>query len=175
MIRKITVPKLSTNVEEVTITRWYRREGDPIAKGEPIAELTTDKASFDLESPVAGTLRRILADAKSTLPIGYVIALIGSPIEDLPDPAEANRKLLEKHRAHLGAAAKPAAPAGKAAAESASTAPHAAGGVIRATPAARRLAKEHGLNLAAVKASCPTLEILNEDAVRQHLTSIGKA
>jgi len=54
--------------------------------------MTTDKACFDIEAPRAGVVRRILADAKSTLPVGYIIALIGDPDDPLPDVSAANSR-----------------------------------------------------------------------------------
>ena len=67
MITKVVVPKLSANVQEVTITGWFRKEGDRIRKGDPLVEMTTDKACFEIESARSGVVRRILASEKSTL------------------------------------------------------------------------------------------------------------
>jgi len=156
MIRKIVIPTLSTNVEEATITAWLKKEGDTVRKTEPIVELTTDKAAFELESPCSGVLRRILAGKKSTVPVGYVIALIGGQDDALPDVAEANQRLLNKHR--QAAKARPA-PARRAAGPRA---------VVRATPAARRLAKECRADLAAVQTEV-NAEIVTEEMVRTYL------
>jgi pyruvate/2-oxoglutarate dehydrogenase complex dihydrolipoamide acyltransferase (E2) component len=154
MIRKITIPKLSTNVEEVTVTGWLKKEGETVRKGEPLAELTTDKAAFEFESPCSGIVRRILAEKKSIIPIGYVMALVGGPADPLPDVSDLNRRLIEKHRRAAGkkrpvptkgAPAKPAA--------------------VRATPAARRLACEHGIDLATVQSAFKT-EIVTAEMVK---------
>ena len=161
MIRKLTIPKLSTNVDEATVTAWIKREGDLIRKGEPIAELTTDKAAFEYESPCSGTLRRILAQRKSTIPVGYIIALIGDAADLLPDVAEANRRLMEKHR-QAGGRKRPLAVARAAG---------AAKPVIRETPAARRLAREFEIDLATIETKA---DVITEEMVKRHLTQARK-
>ena len=161
MIRKITVPKVSTNVEEITLTSWLRHEGDAVRRGEPIAELTTDKAAFELECPCSGVLRRILARPTSTLPVGYIIALVGNADDELPDVGDFNRKLLERHRAAV--AARPAQNTAKAQAAGERFVPRH-GGVVRATPAARRLAREKGVDLALVREENKA-EIVTEEMV----------
>ena len=144
MVTRVTIPKLSTNVEEQTITAWFRQEGDRVAKGQPLAEITTSKAVFELEAPRAGVLRKILAPEKSEVPVGYVVAFISEPGEALPDVADFNARLLEKQRAAAGKKAPPPRAPAVAAAAPATAA-------VRATPAARRLAREHGLDLAKVR------------------------
>lgn len=159
MMRKVKIPKIDANIEEATVGRWLKAEGDAVRRGEPIVELITDKAVFEFESPAAGLLRRIVAPEKSVLPVQSVIALIGDADAPLPDVSEDNRRLVERHRA--GAAPTPEPPA--AAAE---TAPD--DGAVRATPAARRLAREHGLDLAAVKAATGAARI-TEETIRGYL------
>jgi pyruvate dehydrogenase E2 component (dihydrolipoamide acetyltransferase) len=132
-------------VEEQTITAWFRKEGDRVAKGEPLAEITTSKAVFELEAPRSGTLLRIVAPVKSEVPVGYVVAFLGEPGEPVPDISGHNARLLERSR-QAAAGRKAAAPR---AAAPASAAP--APGAVRATPAARRLARERGLDIAAVQ------------------------
>jgi len=155
MIRKITIPKLSTNVEEVTVTGWLKKEGETIRKGEPLAELTTDKAAFEFESPCSGAIRRILAERKSIIPVGYVMALIGDPDDPLPDVSDWNRRLLEKHRRAAGK---------KRPVPTKGAPPKPTG--VRATPAARRLAREHGIDMAAVQAAFKT-EIVTEEMIKK--------
>lgn len=157
MITKIDIPKVSANVEEETVTAWLKKEGDQVQKGEPIAELTTDKASFDLEAPRPGVLRKILAREKSVLPVGYVIALLGDDKEPLPDVSGSNRKLLDTHRQRLRR--KPARSGGKAGKRRRSS--------VRATPAARRLAREMDVDLEAVQ-KAGNVEVVTEELVREH-------
>lgn len=166
MVVKVKVPKLTENTDEVTITAWYRREGEAVAKGDPLVEMTTDKAAFDVESPAAGQVRRILAREKSVVPTGYVVALIGEPAEALPDVAAANARLLEK-RGDGKPAGKPA-PASKPPPAASAAAPASDAAALRATPAARRLAKEKGIDLARIKAETAA-DVITEDMVRRFL------
>lgn len=155
MIARVKMPKLSENDEEQTVTAWLKKEGDTVSKGEPLATITTSKAAFELESPKAGLVRAILAPANSSVPIGFVIALVGPAEEPLPDVAAGNRKL-------MAARTVKAAPAAGAAGTAA-----AAPGALRATPAARRLARERGLDLAQVQARF-NLEVVTEAAVEKY-------
>ena len=155
MLTRVKVPKLSANIQEVVITGWLKQEGDAVRKGEPIVEMTTEKAAFEFESPRNGILRKILAARKSALPVGYVFALVGGKGDPLPDLAATNAKLLARHRqtavARPRAAARPGTPRKR----------------VRATPAARRLARELKIDLADLKNSVTT-DVITEDTVRKH-------
>ncbi len=162
MAVKIKVPKLTENTDEVTITGWIRKEGDTIGKGDPLVEMTTDKAVFEVESPSAGMVRKILAREKSVVPTGYVVALVGTASEPLPDVTAANARLLEKRGVEKAVNPKKAVPAEAAAPETV-----APGAPVRATPAARRLAREKGVDLAAVRADSQA-EVVTEEMVRRY-------
>jgi pyruvate dehydrogenase E2 component (dihydrolipoamide acetyltransferase) len=154
MVFRIKIPKFSANIEHVTVTDWYKTEGETVRKGEALAEVTTEKAAVEFESPRSGVLLKILAARKSVVPVGYVIALVGKPGDALPDVTTSNRKLLEKKGS--------AAQVGKG--RPSARAPSRRGRV-RATPAARRLAKERGLDLAALSRDLG-LQIVRENDVR---------
>ncbi len=162
MITKVKVPKLSENVEEVTITGWFRKEGQSIQKGEPLVEMTTDKASFELESPRSGIVRKIIAKEKSVLPTGYVVALVGDASAPLPDVAPANARLLEKHLRAAPSRRKTKTNNREPITDNHSPSP------IRATPAARRLAREKGIDLARLKQKTQA-EVITEEIVKQCL------
>jgi len=158
MITKFRFPKIDANIEEATVTLWRKDEGSSVRKGEVILELTTDKGVVEIEAPHAGVVRKILASVNSTLPVGYILALIGDANDPLPDVAAANRALVEQHRQAAGKQTR---------AES-----HGHGGkeTIRATPAARRLAREKGIDLTAVKTALG-VEVVNESAIADYLAS----
>jgi pyruvate/2-oxoglutarate dehydrogenase complex dihydrolipoamide acyltransferase (E2) component len=158
MTTRIRVPHLDANTIDVTVTAWLKRPGECVAAGETIAELTTDKAAFDLEAPASGTLLAILAAPKSIVPSGYVIGVIGDPGASDPAAEADNAALLAAYRAATGAA--PAAAA-------APVAPPAAARV-RATPKARRLAQQHGIDLARVQAETG-VEVVDEAALALYL------
>ena len=154
MIRKIKVPKISANITDATLTAWYKNEGDSVLKGEALLELTTEKTAFELESPCKGVLRRQVASRKSVLPPGYVLALVGAPSEALPDVDTANSKLLAKHRASTPSSS-PKAKQGRVAPSKAR---------VRATPAARRIAKERSIDLADAQAATGA-KVITEDVL----------
>jgi pyruvate/2-oxoglutarate dehydrogenase complex dihydrolipoamide acyltransferase (E2) component len=72
-------PKLADTLVEGTVSRWLRRVGDPVQKGEPLVEVETDKVNTELESPTDGVLAEILAPEGATVPVGEVIARIETP------------------------------------------------------------------------------------------------
>ncbi len=156
MIRKIAIPKVDANMEEATIGRWLKREGEPVRRGEPLVELITDKAVFEYESPASGILRKIVAPPKSVLPVRYVIALVGDATGPLPEVDEGNRRLIRDRLA--------GGPDGSGEGAAAAKGPDAPGRV-RATPAARRLAREIGVDIGAVRAKSGC-EPVTEEMVR---------
>jgi len=170
VIAKVKVPKLSTNVEEATLTAWFKAEGEAVRRGERLLEMTTDKAAFEIESPRAGVVRRLVARRKSVLPVGYIVALVGEAAEPLPDADAENRRLLGRLQARpRGRAAAPPPSAPRPAAAAASAPPT---GAVRATPAARRLARERAVDLAAVRQRTGA-EIVTESVLRSYLEGGG--
>ncbi len=150
---RVTIPQLDANIVDVTLTRWRRLAGDAVTAGEILAELTTDKALYELDAPASGILLEVLASEKSIVPTGYVIGLIGEPGERDPDAATINEHVAARYRdtgAAVAALAKERAPR------------------VRATPRARRLAQEHGVDLAEVQAVCGT-DVIDEKALEKYL------
>ena len=139
------MPKVDANVEEGTIGRWLKNDGERVAPGEPLVEIITDKATFELEAEGGGILRRRIAAEKSVVPAGYIIALLAdSEDECLPDVSDENGELMRRHVENLLSGA------GKA--EVASTPVAAltqkdASSRVKATPAARCLARREGVAL----------------------------
>ena len=84
MATLVAIPKLGMNMEEATLVRWLVREGDPVAAGQPILEIETDKATVDVEAPAAGILGRIVRQAGETVPINAVVAVVVAPDEAVP-------------------------------------------------------------------------------------------
>lgn len=156
MITRLAVPKISANIEEITITAWLKAEGEPVRKGEPLLEITTAKACVEVESPRTGVLRKVLAKEKSVVPVGYVMALIGPASEQLPDVAKLNRRLLDEYRRAAGGRRRRTALKGRGRRRR-----------VRATPAARRLARELGVDLAEVL-SAVDADIVTEAMVKEY-------
>ena len=154
MAALVRLPQLGENITEGVVGCWRKREGEAVAVGEPLVEIITSKATFDVESPATGILRSTLAPEKSHIPVGYILAIIGAPDETLPEVAAQNERVMAAFRAQ--ALAEPAG----------SAAPRAA--VVKATPGARRLAREANLPLADIPRASEH-EVLREENVRRFL------
>ncbi len=146
----VLMPELGESVTEGTVTRWLKNVGDNVAVDEPLVEVSTDKVDTEIPSPVAGTLLSITADEDDTVEVGGELAKIGdadssSAAEPEPEPEpkpEPKREPAPEPKAEPVREAKPAA----------ATAPAPSGdGAPYVTPLVRKLAAEHGVNLASVK------------------------
>ena len=157
MVTKVKIPKLSENDEEQVITAWLKKRGDHVNKGDPLVELSTSKAAFEVDAPRSGLLLAILAEVKSSLPVGYVVALIGDSNDILPDVSASNRRLVETQTRKVQNV-----PLEKGKQTEAGT------GTLRATPAARRLAREHGADLAEVQAKYK-VDVITENVLNRYL------
>ena len=156
----INMPKLSDTMEEGTIVEWKRKTGDQVKTGDVLAEVESDKATFDLEADADGTLQ-ILVEQGVPAKIGAPIARIGDggapPPAPAPAPAAAPR---------AKAAEPPPAPTPPPAPPPpAPTAARPPDGNVKASPLARRLAEEMGVDLASVKGTGPEGRIVKEDVI----------
>src|SRR5215203_6572379 len=137
---EVVMPRLSDSMEEGTILSWLKQVGDEVAVGDELVEIETDKANMAYEADEAGTLTEILAQEGETLPIGSPIARIGDSSEG-PD-----------------AEPSPPAPPAEEAEDTDAEAPAAdenGGERVKASPLARRLAEDKGLDLAQLHGSGP--------------------
>ena len=173
----IVMPRLSDSMEEGTILTWMKKVGDEIAIGDEIVEIETDKANMAYESDVAGTLTEILAQEGETLPIGSPIAKVGDsdgaaplapPTEEPAPSASAAESPVSESAAAKGTSTAVDAPA------STSTTPSSDGERIKASPVAKRMAKEQGLDLAAITGSGPGGRIVKSD-VKKAVAAAGAA
>jgi len=152
----ITMPKMGFDMTEGTIVRWLKKVGDFVNKGEAVAEIETDKVTIEIESFVSGTLSEILSPAGSRTAVGGVIARTS-------DGAGAT------HAAPVAAVAAPVAAVARVAAPVAAVVPAAAPvaamatGDVKASPIAKRMAREHGLDLGTIQGSGPQGRIVRDD------------
>ena len=178
----IVMPRLSDSMEEGTILTWLKKVGDEIAVGDEIVEIETDKANMAYESDLSGTLTEILAEEGETLPIGSPIARIGNsdegPTATSAGPvAEATPTVLAPRRGSAPRGAPASAPPAEEASESSGQAdpeeahPNGADRV-KASPVARRIAKEQGIDLSSIQGSGPGGRIVKKD-VKQAASSAG--
>ena len=169
MATDVVMPRLSDSMEEGTILRWLKSPGDEVALGDELVEIETDKANMVYEADAAGTLIEIIAEEGDTLPIGEVIARVGEPGEagrrrrgGRETEAPGARKAPERRKPKGGAGAqaeragrdgsRPTAASGAAPARSPQAEP-SGDGRVKASPLARRIASENGLELAAIAGS----------------------
>lgn len=153
---KIGMPNLGHTMEEGKVSEWLKRVGDPVAKGEMIAVVESDKASFDVEAPADGTLLAINAKDGAVVPVGATIGVIGTPGE-LRD--EGSAAAPPATHAATGAA-------GAVAMDTPSTAPaQRRSGRLKISPAARALAEELGVDPAGIIAGSAD-GMINRDDVR---------
>jgi pyruvate dehydrogenase E2 component (dihydrolipoamide acetyltransferase) len=156
----IVMPRLSDSMEEGTVLRWLKAPGDAVERGEELVEIETDKANMVYEADAAGTLIELVAAEGDTLPIGEVIARVGEPGEK---PSEDGAPAAEK--------AHPVEPEGDGEAPQPETAPPApaAGptdGRVKASPLARRIAQEKGVEIGALAGSGPSGRVVKADVER---------
>lgn len=159
MIQKVTMPALGETVETSTIERWLKKEGDAVSTGDILCEITTDKATLEVESYYRGTLLKIVAPEKTELPVGAVIAIVGDPGDEIPaDIAPRARKAPGTPAAPVAATAAPAP--GPAAAPVVQP-----GGRVVASPRARRAARESGAALETIRGTGPGGRIVEADVL----------
>jgi len=156
MAISVVMPALEMAQETGKLISWLKKEGESVAKGEPLLEVETDKAVMEIESPGDGVLSGIKVQAGTEVPVGRTIAWIVGPGENPP----ADEVAIESGR-KITAAAISAAPTIQPATATSSAAPSATS--IKISPKARRLASERGVNLADLCGSGPGGEILAAD------------
>jgi pyruvate dehydrogenase E2 component (dihydrolipoamide acetyltransferase) len=153
MAHNIVMPALEMAQENGKVLAWRKKEGEGVAKGEPLLDIETDKAVVEIESPADGILAGVKAHEGDVIPVGQTIAWIVLPGEKPPaetQPSASGRRIETK-----------ASSAPPAAATKTSTGPPPT--AARISPKARRLAKEHGIDLSGVRGTGSEGEILAED------------
>ncbi|MFZ5754118.1 MAG: biotin/lipoyl-containing protein, partial [Bacillota bacterium] len=85
MANQVVMPKLGLTMTTGTIMKWFFKEGDQVNKGDILFEVMTDKAAVEVDSPVAGTLLKILAEVDAVVPVNAVVAYIGQPGEKVEE------------------------------------------------------------------------------------------
>ncbi len=182
----VEMPKLGFDMAEGTLMRWVKAEGEQIAKEDVLAEIETDKATVEVNSSYEGTVYRHLVSEGSVVPVGTPIAVITAPGEKVSDEEIANltggeeAEAPQEQKASAPQAQQPAAPAtaaptqapqaeryegGTAApqSEAAEQAAHQEEGMVRASPLAKRMAEDEGLNLAQIQGSGPQGRVVKKD------------
>ena len=165
------MPQMGYDMQEGTIVRWLKGEGASVKMGEAIAEIETDKAIVEFESYADGTLRMILVGEGSTVPVGQTIAVVAEATEDLsgfaaapPPDAEPPAEEIHEETAEPAVSQEHEMPV-QAPAPIPEPAPTAAAGPSRASPLARRLAEERGVNIDDIAGTGPGGRVVKDDVL----------
>ncbi|HET7009230.1 MAG TPA: dihydrolipoamide acetyltransferase family protein [Anaerolineales bacterium] len=164
MATVVSMPKLGFDMAEGTLVRWVKAVGDSVAKGEVLAEIETDKATVEVESLAAGTVRKHLVNEGTSVPVGTPIAVVGTADEsiegiDASAPAEPPARggegepLEGPEQAASADVPAPAGPKGQVP------------GGVRASPLARRMAEQNALDLAGVTGTGPGGRVTRRDVM----------
>ncbi len=175
MAETITMPKLGFDMQEGTLVRWIKNEGENINKGDVLAEIETDKATVEVESSASGIVRRLLVDQGAVVPIGAAIAVIGAKDEKIEIPSSDQQAGEKEAPAQSQSESKPATatpiqPTQKI--NTMSTTPVVAPataaigsttGSIKASPLARKMAREANVDLVTIQGSGPGGRVVRKD------------
>lgn len=160
MATNIVMPQMGYDMREGTVVKWYKGEGEEVARGEVIADIETDKATVEFEAYTSGVLRRIIADEGVSIPVGELIAVIAGadevldeiPTSSTDDPEDAVTPVAttSQKQNDIGETTAPVPPQDTR---------------LRASPIARRLAKEKNIDLAVVTGTGPGGRITEQDVL----------
>ncbi|HZY45608.1 MAG TPA: dihydrolipoamide acetyltransferase family protein [Anaerolineae bacterium] len=171
MATKVTMPQMGFDMTEGKVARWLKKVGEAVKQGEPVAEIETDKVNIETEAVGNGVLREIIASEGSTVPVGTLIAIIAEPDEDISALiAESGKGSATAPKATV---VQEAAAVSTPALASTSTVPmvdpsatHVASkgnGRLKASPLAKRVARERGVNISDVTGTGPGGRIVKRD------------
>jgi pyruvate dehydrogenase E2 component (dihydrolipoamide acetyltransferase) len=178
MSSQVTLPRLGQGMESGTIVRWLKSEGDKVEKGDPLYELDTEKVTQEVEAEAGGVLLKILVQEGEEIEVGKAIAVIGEQGEDVPaeasEPkaeAEEPTEVTEEEPAEEGDPAPEREDERERGREEGAEGPgepeqRVNGGRVKASPLARRIANERGIDLAQLRGTGPEGRIVAEDVER---------
>jgi pyruvate dehydrogenase E2 component (dihydrolipoamide acetyltransferase) len=158
MAETISMPKLGFDMAEGTLVRWVKQVGDNINKGDVLAEIETDKATVEVESSASGVVLQHIVEQGTVVPVNAPIAVVGAAGEKVDAPV-AEKKAEVK--TEVKAEEKPAPPSQVTSAPASSTSDSSS--MIKASPLAKKIAKDKNINLADVQGSGPHGRIVKKD------------
>jgi pyruvate dehydrogenase E2 component (dihydrolipoyllysine-residue acetyltransferase) len=156
---EVKLPRLGQGMESGTVVKWLKSEGDPVEKGEPLYELDTDKVTQEVEAEASGVLLKIVVP-EGEVPVATTLAFIGEAGEQVEAPAPKEEAAVPEPQGAAPAEEPEPPVAAVAAAE------RAPGERVKASPLARRLAREQGVDLAVITGTGPEGRIVAEDVER---------
>ena len=159
MATSMVMPQMGYDMHEGKVVRWLKQEGEEVIRGEVIAEIETDKATVEYEAYTGGVMGKIVAEEGETIPVGGLIAVITAPGEAIPEELLTDAAISDSNR--------PPADLAPTSVEVPAPQPAAASpqddGEVRASPIARRLAQERGVDLSTVTGTGPGGRITEAD------------
>jgi len=158
MAETINMPKLGFDMAEGLLVRWVKQVGEPINKGDVLAEIETDKATVEVESSASGVVLQHIADQGTMVPVNAPIAIVGAAGEKVDAPAK-----VESGKSEVKADEKPADQTAPTPATTTQAVPAADNGPVKASPLARKVAKDNGVNLATVQGTGPNGRVVRKD------------
>ncbi|SHE97789.1 pyruvate dehydrogenase E2 component (dihydrolipoamide acetyltransferase) [Thermoanaerobacter uzonensis DSM 18761] len=164
MANIVTMPKLGMTMTSGKITKWLKNEGERVAQGEPLLEIETDKVTMEEEASFSGVLLKILAKEGETVQVNQPIAIIGQQGENIEDLLKQSNVVEEQKEPQQKEAVEAKEPILEQQQTLKPTKP-------RATPVARKIAKEHGIDLTQIKGSGPSGRIQRKD-VEEYLKNL---
>ncbi len=162
MAETISMPKLGFDMREGTLVRWVKNEGEQINKGDVLAEIETDKATVEVESSAEGIVRRLLVGQGDVVPIGAPIAIVGGADEKIEEVSAAESESKPETESATSAVVPASQTAPSAPSVSAASAP-AEAGFVKASPLAKKIARDHQVDLSALQGSGPGGRIVRKD------------
>jgi len=141
MVTKVVMPKYGWTMTEGKVLKWLKKEGELVKKGEPLFEMESEKTVTQVEAETSGILRKILVQEGTVVPVGETIAILTEPGEELPSSDTLKQMVEEKPQ--IVEEEK-----------------------IKISPAARKLAEEHGIDITKIKGTGPDGRIVKEDILR---------
>ena len=167
MINEVTMPSMGADMTEGTIAKWLKAEGDQISRGDKLAEIETDKTVVEMEAYADGVLRRITVEEGSLVQVGTVIAYIGDPEDEIPeavsDPVVAESDTQPSEQSDAPAPANSVLAKNDTATEPIAAVSSVAGGRVKASPIARKIAAEKGIDITTVPGTGPGSRITKAD------------
>jgi pyruvate dehydrogenase E2 component (dihydrolipoamide acetyltransferase) len=152
MASKVVMPRLSLTMKTGTVIQWLKEEGQAVEKGEPVVEVLSEKVTYNVEAPGSGIIRKIMVEEGLEVEVNTPLCFITSPDEKLPDTLDSTKTPSIE----------------KAEIETRIEKPRSVRERIPASPAAKKMAREHGIDLSELKGTGPHGRIVEED-VRQFL------
>ncbi len=165
MATEVKLPRLGQGMESGTIVKWLKSEGDAVEKGEALYELDTDKVTQEVEAEASGVLLKI-AVREGEVEVGKTIGFIGDKDESVSEPADAPKEPERDRSASTNGSQREVETAEAEPEERAAPEPTGSGGRIKASPLARRIARERGVDLAQLRGTGPDGRIVAEDVER---------